>query len=459
MKRHCNSNSNSHKKKRVVQKQQQQDSRKKDTCNSLHVNTGTGTCTPPTPPSLHPYTQQNTSIQNYRNLSKLYTCRDTFVCATRHACIPCSYKIGTFDVALDMEFTRSVPNIRPEMCKRMQDNSTLMMSSYSGYYGYMKGMNILTVGDGDFSFSLALARILLNQSTAKSKIGKEKNIEPCLVATSYESFDTLHRVYPDIQKTLDELEKLNVQVCFNVDATDLLGTLPTSIQTGVSSFHRIVWNFPCTAIADGQDGQNQQMQDNQILVKKFVKQCKRFLHPISGEIHFMHKTKPPYDQWKLEEIVIQEEEEEEEVVVVVVEDLDHKDDNHLCDEAKKSNDYPSCPLVYMGRIVFDRCLLMPYIPRKALDKKSFPCHDACLFVFGWKDTVTKNSKEIKRNATNNKTGRDVDHPIFPSTIPLGGPSQDDAVLPVTKQVIDEIRVIQMTLGSYKERKSRQSQVV
>lgn len=37
---------------------------------------------------------------------------------------------------------------------------------------------------------------------------------------------------------------------------------------------------------------------------------------------------------------------------------------------------------YFGRIVFDRYLFPPYIPRKALDRKSFPSHDAVLFAFG-----------------------------------------------------------------------------
>ena len=35
----------------------------------------------------------------------------------------------------------------------------------------------------------------------------------------------------------------------------------------------------------------------------------------------------------------------------------------------------------MGRLVLDRCLLPPYVPRKALDRKSFPVHDACTYVF------------------------------------------------------------------------------
>jgi hypothetical protein len=36
---------------------------------------------------------------------------------------------------------------------------------------------------------------------------------------------------------------------------------------------------------------------------------------------------------------------------------------------------------YIGRIVLDRCLVPPYVPRKALDRKSFPVHDACTYVF------------------------------------------------------------------------------
>ena len=31
----------------------------------------------------------------------------------------------------------------------------------------------------------------------------------------------------------------------------------------------------------------------------------------------------------------------------------------------------------------DRCCFPPYRPRKALDKKSFSCHDAAVYIFGW----------------------------------------------------------------------------
>jgi hypothetical protein len=43
----------------------------------------------------------------------------------------------------------------------------------------------------------------------------------------------------------------------------------------------------------------------------------------------------------------------------------------------------SKPVVkYMGRVVLDKYLMSPYMPRKALCRKSFPVHDACTYVFG-----------------------------------------------------------------------------
>jgi len=425
--------------------------------------------------------KHNHIIPKYRDLSQLYVCKDTLDCACIHACIPCSYKIGAFDVALDAEFIRTVPNIRPEMCPRIEQNNThkhhrhkgIMNSSGCSCYGYSQGMKILTVGDGDFSFSLALARIISRQqkttwAATQSSITKHERTNemkiPSVVATSYESLETLKRVYPLIEKTLDELEHLNVKVFFNVDATNLMGTLPPLIQNLVPFFHRIIWNFPCTAIADGQDGQNEQMKDNQMLVRKFVKQCAQFLHPTSGEIHFLHKTKPPYDQWKLEQIAVE---------------VSH-DDDHRHDDIWHVERDP-CPFLYKGRVVFDRCLLLPYVPRKALDKKSFPCHDACLFVFGWSsdnngsghdsgtdrgssnisdsgDGDGNNSGSVGNDESVNSICR-VNHPssCFPPTIPLDHPTgKDDThlILPVTREMIDRIRHIQMVLGSFQDRKHR-----
>ncbi len=44
-------------------------------------------------------------------------------------------------------------------------------------------------------------------------------------------------------------------------------------------------------------------------------------------------------------------------------------------------------------MVFDKCVFCPYKPRKALDRKSFPCHDACVYKFGWKEKDDNNEDD------------------------------------------------------------------
>jgi len=327
------------------------------------------------------------TVPKFRNLQhNLYTCMETFNCAIHSQCISCAYKIGCFDIAQDVHFTKIVPNVRPELCPRsystpktkcgranrteLQPSTTItdtnnIKEKENGLYGttIMSGMKILTIGDGDFSFSLALARRMSSTTT--------------LIATSYESRTTVESVYPNVGTTLQELQQLGAKVYFTVNATQLISSLDKSIK-----FHRIVWNFPCTAIPNGQDGQNNVMEDNKELLVKFLNSAKPFLSVENGEIHMMHKTKPPYHQWNLHDI-----------------STPHQD------------------IQYKGRIVLDKCLVPPYTPRKALDKKSFPCHDACIYIYGWSDY---------------EQGR------FVPTIPLVQ-HKDSKIVPVTKEMIQEIR--------------------
>ena len=325
----------------------------------------------------------------YRKLDLLFASRETLNCAVNSRCVPCAYKIACFDVALDNEFTSVVPNQRPEQCPRSHIDKNLMHNKknsqmrfdskekvYRGFHGYYHGMNVLTVGDGDFSFSLALARIL-----CPTKLKYNKG---CIIVSSYESFSTLESIYPNINDTISELRSLGAKVLFELDATRIqehsyIQTHLSSTKTETSNhlFHRIIWNFPCTAEPNGQDGQNTEMDQNKQMVHQFlICATKYLLHPISGEIHMAHKTKPPYDQWELE---------------------------HMASNLSSSS---SSSIDYLGRIVLDRYCFKPYIPRKALDRKSFPNHDACIFIFGTK------SKVMPSMSIHSK----IDH--FPSTLPI-----------------------------------------
>ena len=449
----------------------------------------------------------NFNSYKYRNIDhNLYTPLPTLKCAKVNFCIPCSYKIAAFDIALDTSFTKSVPNTRPELCPRtsISASETDACGAYS--YGYEPGMNILTVGDGDFSFSLALARSLKknmdgNRGRSRDR-GRSSNNEDSqcssqlrsqVIATSYESYETLRKVYPQIQNTLDELNRLDVKVLYEVDATNLVTTLRPQLRllggdsdmSTNTKFNRIIWNFPCTAIANGQDGQNQQMKDNQMLVRTFVKQCVAYLDPRYGEIQFLHKSKPPYDQWGLQSVAVEDAEIDADENIDELKDDDNHNDHPI--KTRLWSEAQPCPFEYKGRVVFDKSLLPPYTPRKALDKKSFPCHDACLYVFGWK--TQKHKDDRNNNSNNNKKKKkkekkekkhkkngthctDAFHHSFPETITttatrasedgnndtnIGRDSESESgvgIVPVTTQMIDDLRSLHLRLGSHKERKKR-----
>jgi len=342
-----------------------------------------------------------------RDCSQLFVVAETLCCAwnnsnsnmhgnnnSNHCCVPCAYKIATFDVALDYSFCKRVPNQRPELCPRSttttstttaaaaaqtetkQEQSTAPDDVVSAaVLGYKPAMKVLTVGDGDFSFSLALLRLGCS-----------------VIATSYETRETVVSVYQsvDVEATLSELEERHhpqqqqhpssslmvvptagssscssstTTTAFSVDATNLRETLPKAYQ--METFDRIVWNFPCSAVAKGQDGQNQEMEENKELVRRFVDNARNFLTS-NGQIHINHKTKPPFNQWKLEQVALS-----------------------------------AAPNVsYLGRVVLDRNLFPPYVPRKALDRKSFPCHDACTFIFAVRDGNI-NDDDVNDESNNN----------------------------------------------------------
>lgn len=326
---------------------------------------------------------------NVRDCASLYASPVTIQCAQGQNCVPCAYKIGLFDVSLDSEFTKLVPNARPEQCPRSTRTTNERIPT--GAMGFQKGMTALTVGDGDFSYSLAVARILEPNRSSST-----------VIATSYESRETLQKTYPRFDEYSRELASLGAKQYFSVDATRLFETLPSVKDC---KFDRICWNFPCTAIANGQDGQNDAMEKNKDLVRQFVKDAKELLSDC-GEIHMCHKTKPPYNQWGLEHVAIEW--------------------------------LPSNSLAFAGKVVLDRSLIPPYRPLKALDHKSFPCHDACFYIFWSANRIGDAS------------------PAFPPTIDEddeeGG--SDSPTMPVTQDIILSIRRKLLQVASTKTKRKK-----
>ena len=87
---------------------------------------------------------------------------ETLNCAT-NKCLPCIYKIfpkGELPICFRKKtqndgVIKFPPNVRPELCPRFK------LGSYSGLY--IREQQILTVGDGDLSFSLSIANYCFQQ--------------------------------------------------------------------------------------------------------------------------------------------------------------------------------------------------------------------------------------------------------------------------------------------------------
>ena len=158
----------------------------------------------------------------------LHVMVETVQCALS-GCVPCCAKV----LINQQGAWTSLPNARPETCFRLvRAANSAKMPRVISIGLYRQGQSILTVGDGDFSFSLALARALKGAR---------------VVATSYESHASLAKVYGAVcTDALRELEQLGAVVAHGVDAAELGTTLPVgAVPTG--GFDRVVWNFPCAS--------------------------------------------------------------------------------------------------------------------------------------------------------------------------------------------------------------------
>ena len=95
----------------------------------------------------------------------------------------------------------------------------------------MNQLRILTLGDGNFSFSYCLAKILMSENS---------NDDYKLIATSFDSLAEIAVKYPEAISLIDELNKFEVSdALHSIDATNLVKCLSDK-----STFDCIIFNFP-----------------------------------------------------------------------------------------------------------------------------------------------------------------------------------------------------------------------
>ncbi|KAJ8637161.1 hypothetical protein MRB53_011428 [Persea americana] len=147
---------------------------------------------------------------------------------------------------------------------------------------YFSLHQILLVGEGDFSFSLCLAKAF----------GSASN----LVTTSLDNYDVVTKKYSQAKSNIQNLVKLGATVLHGVDATKM--KLHTDLS--MRKFDRIIFNFPHAGFY-GKEDEIRLIELHRNLVQGFFKNASQMLCP-NGEVHVSHKTSAPYDRWNLEEL-------------------------------------------------------------------------------------------------------------------------------------------------------------
>ncbi|XP_062193591.1 heavy metal-associated isoprenylated plant protein 41-like [Phragmites australis] len=147
---------------------------------------------------------------------------------------------------------------------------------------YSSAQSILIVGDGDFSFLLALA----------TTFGSGAN----LVATSLDTYEALKGKYSKAESNIMGLKRLGATNFHGVD----MKTMKFHTDLKNRRFNRIVFNFP-HATFNGPENQLHVINLHKELVRVFFRNACHLLMPY-GEIHVSHKTRHPYDRWNLEHL-------------------------------------------------------------------------------------------------------------------------------------------------------------
>ncbi|KAL2332868.1 hypothetical protein Fmac_014081 [Flemingia macrophylla] len=147
---------------------------------------------------------------------------------------------------------------------------------------YSSDHHIPLVGEGDFSFSLFLAKSFASAAN--------------IVASSLNSYDDVVTMYKHAKSNLDDLNKLGACILHGVNATKM--KLHPDLK--MRRFDRVVFNFPHAGF-HGKEDNPSLIKMHKELVLGFFKNASRMLRP-NGQIHVSHKTTPPFDNWDIEKL-------------------------------------------------------------------------------------------------------------------------------------------------------------
>ncbi|KAJ1654415.1 hypothetical protein IWQ61_005650 [Dispira simplex] len=157
-------------------------------------------------------------------------------------------------------------------------------------FPYTLNDRILCVGEGNFSFSHALVKVL--------------HTGYHLVATCYDSEQVVTEKYPDAQEHITQIRQRDGTVLYNVDGTKLDKTRALKHRR----FTHIIFNFPHVGM--GIKDQDRNVRRNQELLLGFFQSALPLLTDPNfysddnrpGEIHIVTKTHRPYHLWQVRQL-------------------------------------------------------------------------------------------------------------------------------------------------------------
>lgn len=148
-----------------------------------------------------------------------------------------------------------------------------------GLVPFSPDQTLLLVGEGDFSFAKALI--------VENLIAPEN-----LIATCYDSKQTVIEKYPHVEEILTFLTEEGVNVEYEIDATNLVKSLKlkatgkrknTSIFPTYKRLDNIMFNFPHTG--RGMKDQLRNIRDHQQLVMGYFKSCKEVYNLVNNALN------------------------------------------------------------------------------------------------------------------------------------------------------------------------------
>ncbi|KAI3897476.1 hypothetical protein MKW92_032824 [Papaver armeniacum] len=150
---------------------------------------------------------------------------------------------------------------------------------------YSSSQKILLVGEGDFSFSVCLAKAF----------GSAAN----MVATSLDSAETLWRRLPSSETNIDDLLDLGCLILHEVDVHDMASSYA---ELENMKFDRIIFNFPHA----GHFRKLREEDEDLILMHKtlllgFFMSSSKMLRE-NGEVHVALRDDHPYNTWGAEKL-------------------------------------------------------------------------------------------------------------------------------------------------------------